>query len=70
MACRQEVSKRYPVANGRVVTVYIRNGIVPEDPLISGARCKALSVRTGEVNDTKRVSRTIKDYLIKTNVSI
>lgn len=58
------------VANGRIVTVVVRSGIVPEDVLINGARSKALAVRVNEVNDWKRVSRTVKDYLIKTNISI
>jgi len=58
------------VANGRAVTVYVRSGIVPEDVLLNGARCKALSVRTNEVNDWRRVPRSVKDYLIKTNISI
>jgi len=69
-ACRVEGERRYTLANGRVVTVILRNSIVPEDPYLNLARAKMLSVRTGEAFDANRISKTIKDYLIKTNVSI
>jgi len=68
--CRIEAERRYTLANGRVVTVILRDSIVPEDPYLNLARAKMLSIRTGEAFDANRISRQIKDYLIKTNVSI
>lgn len=69
-ACRVEGERRYTLANGRIVTVILRNSIVPEDPYLSLARAKMLSVRTGEAFNSNRTTKQIKDYLIKTNVSI
>lgn len=68
--CRIEEERVYPMANGRIVTVILRNSVVVEDPYLSLARAKALSVRTAEAFDSDRTSRAIKDHLIKTNVSI
>lgn len=68
--CRVEVYQRYPLANGKVVTVILRNTVVPEDPYLNLARAQALSVRTSEAFDANRVSKKIKDALIKTNISI
>ena len=70
MLCRTESSKTYPLANGRVVTVTIRSSITIEDPYLVLARAKGLAVRTGEPFDANRTSRAIKDYLIRTNISI
>ena len=66
---RTEVSRTYPLANGRMLTVILRDTIVPEDPHINMARAKCLSLRTGEPYDSDRTSRVIKDQLIKTNVT-
>lgn len=68
--CRVEAARRYPLANGRMVTVILRDTIVPEDPYLSLAKAKALSVRTGEAFNSNRITRPIKDHLIKTNISI
>ena len=68
--CRVEAYRRYPLANGKVVTVILRNSVVPEDPYLNLARAKALSVRTGEAFDSNRIPRRIKDALIKTNITI
>ena len=70
MSCRIEAERRYPLANGRVVIVTLRNTVTVEDPYLILARAKALSVRTGESILADRTSRSIKDYLIKTNISI
>jgi len=69
-SCRIEAERRYALANGRIVTVILRDSIVPEDPYLNLARAKALSVRTGEAFNANRVPKNIKDYLVKTNVSI
>jgi hypothetical protein len=68
--CRLEMERRYPLANGQIVTVIIRNSVTPEDPYLVLARAKALSVRTSEGLNAERTTRTIKDFLIKTNISI
>lgn len=68
--CRIELEKRYPLANGRMVTVIVRDSVVPEDPYLVLVRAKALSVRTGEALNASRTTRAIKDLLIKTNISI
>jgi len=70
MACRVEASRRYPLANERVVTVILRRNITVEDPYLVLARAKMLSIKTGSPIDADVTSRTIKDYLIKTNISI
>ena len=68
--CRVEEERRYPLANGRIVTGILRNAVVIEDPYLNLARAKALSIRTAEAFDSNRISPAIKDHLIKTNVSI
>ena len=70
MSCREEYKRTYALANGRMVTFIIRKTLVPEDPYMSLARAKALSVRTGEEYASDRVDKTIRDHLIKTNVEI
>lgn len=68
--CRVEAERVYPLAGGRLVRVILRNSLVPEDPYLSLARAQALSIRTGEAFDANRVTRAVKDHLIKTNISI
>lgn len=68
--CREEYRRTYDLANGRRVTYIIRTSVVPEDPYLALARAKALTVRTGEAFASERVSKSIRDYLIKTNIAI
>lgn len=68
--CRIEYEKRYPLANGRIVTVKVRDTITPEDPYLVLVRAAALAARTNEAFNAERTSRSIKDVLIKTNISI
>jgi hypothetical protein len=70
MACRIELERRYPLANGRVVIITLRDSVTVEDPYLLLVRAKALSIRTGEPISANATSKTIKDYLIKTNISI
>lgn len=70
MSCRLEAERVYPLANGRVVTVTLRKTVTPEDPYLVLARAKGLSARTGEPVDADKTPRSVKDYLIKTNISI
>jgi hypothetical protein len=66
---RAEYIQTFTLAGGRTLSVILRDTLVPEDPYINMARATALSIRTGEPYDSDRVDRTIKDYLIKTNIS-
>ncbi len=68
--CRIELERSYPMANGRMVKVIIRDSVTPEDPYLMLARAKALSVRTNEAFSADPINRSIKDFLIKTNISI
>ena len=67
---RTEVARTYSLDNGRMLTVILRDTIVPEDPYLNMCRAKCLAVRTGEPYDSDRTSRMIKDQLIKTNVTL
>lgn len=66
---RDQYVQTFSLAGGRMVSVILRDTLVPVDPYINMARATAMSIRTGEMYDSDRVDRTIKDYLIKTNVS-
>lgn len=68
--CRLEATRVYRLTGNRTVRVILRNSIVPEDPYLMLARAQALSIRTGEAFDANRTPRVIKDFLIKTNISI
>ena len=68
--CKTELVRRFPLAQGRVVTVILSDSFSPEDPYINLVRAKALSVRTGELFDANKINRIVKDSLIKTNISI
>lgn len=67
---RREARQSYPIANGKIVTVIIRDSVVPEDPYLVLAKAFALSVRTGEGFKAQQTPRRIKDALIKTTVTI
>jgi hypothetical protein len=66
---RAEYVQTFSLAGGRMISVILRDTLVVEDPYVNMARAKALSLRTGEPYSADRVERTIKDYLIKTNIS-
>ena len=67
---RREAKQSYPIANGKVVTVILRDSLVPEDPYLLLARAKALSLKAGTEVKATATSRKIKDVLIKTNITI
>jgi len=58
------------VVGGNHVTMVIRNDITPEDPFDNLARAAAFSISTGQVFPAPRVPRSLKDHLIRTNISI
>lgn len=67
---RREARQSYPIANGKIVTVIIRDSVVPEDPYLVLAKAFALAARTGEGFKAQQTPRRIKDALIKTTVTI
>jgi|WetSurSiteA1Bulk_404760.scaffolds.fasta_scaffold480295_1 hypothetical protein len=67
---RRESRRSYPIANGRMVTIIIRDSVVPEDPYLVLVRAKALSLKTGEPFKADKTPRRIKDALIKTSITI
>lgn len=67
---RTEAVRTYTLEDDRVLTVVLRDTITPEDPYLNLVHAKALSVCTGEAFDANRISRRIKDMLIRTNITI
>jgi predicted transcriptional regulator len=67
MAAIKEVSQRVVIENGKAVEIIIRNGLLVDHLLEQGMRAEGYRVMTGrDVFPT--VSRSIKDYLIRTGV--
>jgi len=67
---RLTVSYSWSLADTKMVYLILRDTITVEDPYINLARAKALAIRTGEPYAAQPVKRTIKDHLIKTNITI
>ena len=61
---------RYPMRDGRFITVYIRDTVVVEDPYLKLVKAKLMSVRTGNQFMADMTDRSIKDPLIKVNIQI
>jgi hypothetical protein len=55
---------------GQDITLILRDTIVPEDPYLNLARAAAYSKMTGKIFPAPRVPRSVKDHLIRLNVSI
>jgi hypothetical protein len=68
--CRTVLIRKFPLANGRLVSVILRDRLSCDDPYVNLTRATALSLRTGETFNSDRINRSIKDILIKTNISI
>ena len=66
---RSEYVQVFSLSGGRMMSVILRDTLVPVDPYINMARATAFSIRTGEPYDSDRIDHKIKDYLIKTNIS-
>jgi len=66
---RQEAVITYPMEGNRRVTFIVRDSIAPDDVVVNRAKAKLLALRTGEPLDTVRISRTVKDLLIKLNTA-
>lgn len=58
------------VIGGERVTVVIRQDLVVEDPYDNLVRASAYRVTTGKIFPVPPIGREIKDYLIRTNLSL
>jgi hypothetical protein len=68
MTDRVEVSRSYSLANGRRVTIILRDKLAPDDIIVNRARAKVHALRVDEDVDTVPVSRNVKDLLIRSNI--
>ena len=68
--CRNELITRYPMADGSVRVIIVRDTIVVEDPYLKLVKAKLLSIKTGGEFGAEITSRAIKDALIKQNIQI
>lgn len=66
---RVEAVLSYPLQNSRRVTFIIRDKLAPDDVIVNRSKAKLLALRANEDLDIVRVSRSIKDLMIKTNVA-
>ena len=56
--------------NGKIYTFITRDRIIPEDPYLSLVKAAIFSVRRAEEHRGTPPSRAVRDFLIKTNLSI
>lgn len=68
--CRNELKLRFPMADGSIRTILLRDTVIPEDPYLKLVRAKLIAIKTGSEFEAELTSRTIKDALIKTNLQI
>lgn len=68
--CRPEARLRFPMADGRIVTVLVRNSVVPCDPYLKLVRAALQSIRRGDEFNAELTDRSVKDPLIKQNIQI
>lgn len=67
MAQRKEYTRRVILANGKAITIRVRDGLLIDDLLIQGMKAEGYRLITGR-DAFPTVSRSIKDYLIRTGV--
>ncbi len=67
---REEHSKKYYLADGKMVTVIVRTAISPDEAYMPLARAVGLALRTGDAYAGEKVPKNVKDHLIKTRVMI
>ncbi len=58
------------VVGGKRVTVIVRHDITPEDPYLNLARAAAYRIAANSIFPAPRVPRSVKDHLIRTNITI
>jgi len=66
----QEVEYTVPVRDGRMVTVSLRDALVPEHCHLSLTKAFLISKRLRVSNTVEPISRSLKDMLIKTSIQI
>lgn len=66
---RKEVMVRTTVG-GKEITVYMRDSVVPHDPYLNLVRAALYQKVVGGLYPAPRVPRALKDFLIKTNITI
>jgi hypothetical protein len=64
---RKETTTRVVLEDGRAVNIRVMNGLLVDDVLIQGMKAEGYRLITNE-DAFPEVTRTIKDYLIKTGV--
>lgn len=67
MSVRDEVEGRFMV-DGRPVIVKLINNPTIEDVLSAEARVQATSIERGTIDPDRRVSRELRDFLIRLGV--
>ena len=67
---RQEIVRSYIFAGGDRVTLTVRTDVTVEDPYLIQAKAKAYGILNAEPESFRLTPRRVKDYLIKTNISI
>jgi len=67
--CRTEVTMTIQ-KNGRLYNFIVRDKIVIEDPYLVLVKAGAFSIRTGEPYAGATPDRSVRDFLIKSNVVI
>jgi hypothetical protein len=68
--CRNELILRFPMVDGRLRTVIIRESVVVEDPYLKMVRAKLYTIKNGTEFGAEITSRALKDVLIKQNIQI
>lgn len=69
LPCRQEIPINIR-KGGRIYRFVLRDKIAPEDPYLIMVKAKAFSIQTGEAYNEKPPQRSVKDFLIKSNLVI
>ena len=69
-AVYQELEEKYLLQSGEAVTATFRDAVVPEHPMMALMHATLRSIRDQVEYRGERVSREVKDSLIKTSMQI
>jgi hypothetical protein len=67
MSFRNEVEQRF-IVDGRPVIIKLINNPTIDDVVVTEARVYATSIERGNVDPNRRVSRGLRDFLIRLGV--
>lgn len=67
--CRQEIVINLR-KEGRIYRMVLRDKVSPEDPMLIMVKALAFALQTGEAFNGTSPPRSVKDFLIKSNVVI